>query len=246
MRWRENDGVRWLQAELVEATAVFSTRVGGTSDGPFTSLNLGILTEDQREHVYENRRRLAAALGRDPAGVLFGRQVHESGVERAEARQSTGWAKPGDEPREVDGQATSSPELTPAVFVADCLPVALSGPTGVAMAHCGWRGLAEGIVARAVDEVQAEAAVIGPGIGPCCYEVGAEVLAAFAHLGAGAAAGRMLDLPEVAERALRKAGVEQVERAGICTSCDPELFFSHRRDDGKTGRQAGMVWSWPN
>jgi copper oxidase (laccase) domain-containing protein len=84
--------------------------------------------------------------------------------------------------------------------------------------------------------------VIGPGIGPCCYEVGDEVLAAFAPLGEGVAVGRMLDLKEVARRLLKRAGVEAIEDAGICTCCDRETFFSHRGDGGDTGRQAGIVW----
>ena len=113
------------------------------------------------------------------------------------------------------------------------------------MLHCGWRGLAAGIVARGAAAVGATAAAIGPGIGPCCYEVGDEVLAAFAGLGDGIARERMLDLPEVARRLLAAAGVERVESAGLCTACEPELFFSHRRDDGRTGRQAGLAWLEP-
>jgi YfiH family protein len=141
----------------------------------------------------------------------------------------------------VDGHATSTMALSPLVLVADCLPVALSGPGGVAMLHCGWRGLAAGIIASGVFEVRADTAAIGPGIGPCCFEVGEEVLARFEHLGDGIAEGRMLDLPEVVERQLAAAGVADVERAGVCTSCEPELFFSHRRDQGETGRQAGVI-----
>jgi copper oxidase (laccase) domain-containing protein len=110
------------------------------------------------------------------------------------------------------------------------------------MLHCGWRGLAAGIVARGAEAVEATQAAIGPGIGPCCYEVGDEVLGAFTGLGEGVASGRMLDLPKVARRLLRDAGIEEVESAGLCTSCEGELFFSHRRDAGRTGRQAGLVW----
>jgi copper oxidase (laccase) domain-containing protein len=120
--------------------------------------------------------------------------------------------------------------------------VALSGSRGVAMIHCGWRGLAAGIVQHGVDEVDATAAAVGPGIGPCCYEVGDEVRAAFASLGDGIAAGRMLDLREVTRRLLAESGLERVEISDLCTSCHPDLFFSHRRDRGRTGRQAGLVW----
>ena len=111
------------------------------------------------------------------------------------------------------------------------------------MLHCGWRGLAAGILARGVSRGrQPTDAAIGPGIGPCCYEVGEEVLETFDGLGTASPTGRMLDLAAVAERQLRAAGVERVEAAGACTSCDPHRFFSHRRDAGLTGRQAGLVW----
>jgi hypothetical protein len=109
------------------------------------------------------------------------------------------------------------------------------------MLHCGWRGLAAGIVERAVERFDSPpAAAIGPGIGRCCYEVGAEVLEAFADL-EGVADGRMLDLRAVAARKLERAGVEDVQHVDLCTSCHPESFFSHRRDGAETGRQAGVV-----
>ena len=94
---------------------------------------------------------------------------------------------------------------------------------------------------RRCEAVDAEAAAIGPGIGPCCYEVGEEVLAEFADLD-GVAEGRMLDLPAVAAALLERAGVSATESADLCTSCNPELFYSHRRDGERTGRQAGLVW----
>ena len=97
-------------------------------------------------------------------------------------------------------------------------------------------------IGRGVAAVGATAAAIGPGIGPCCYQVGDEVLGAFDQLGAGIASGRMLDLPEVARRLLGRAGVDAVESAGLCTFCEADLFFSHRRDRGTTGRQAGLAW----
>lgn len=130
------------------------------------------------------------------------------------------------------------------VLVADCLPVALLGDRGLAMLHCGWRGLAGGIVEAASRKVGARAAAIGPGIGPCCFEVGEEVEHAFGDLGPGLMNGRNLDLPEAARRLLLRAGAETVAGAGICTSCDGR-FFSHRRDRGRTGRQAGIAWLEP-
>jgi YfiH family protein len=249
MEWRESNGVRWLEADLGGARAAFSTRLGGISKPPFDSLNLGLLTEDAEEAVAENRLRLAAALGIQPTRIAFGRQVHgvalawHEGLPPACSFLGTANRKEqaNDEPPQVDGHVVTEPGLAPLVFVADCLPVALYGPEGLAMVHAGWRGLAGGILAGAAEAVGAARAAIGPGIGPCCYEVGEEVLGAFAGLGE-VADGRMLDLPEVARRLLARAGVEQVESAGLCASCEAELFFSHRRDEGRTGRQAGLAW----
>lgn len=247
MRWCEREGVRWLEAELPGARAAFSARLGGVSSPPFESLNIGLLTGDEPESVRENRHRLAGAVRVDPRDVLIGRQVHGAELQLHDERQAEqGFAEPGPRLAEVDAQATASESLVPLVFVADCLPVALAGRGGIAMVHCGWRGLAAGIIARGAEAVRASAAAIGPGIGPCCYEVGDEVLAAFEALGEGIADGRMLDLVEVARRLLRLSGVEEVEASGLCTSCEAELFFSHRRDRGRTGRQAGMVRRWPS
>lgn len=233
MEWRERDGVRWLEADLGGARAAFSTRLGGVSEPPFDSLNLGILTEDDPEAVTENRRRLASALGLGPDQVVFALQVHGTRLIDHPCEESL---------PEADGHVVTGTDFAPMVLAADCLPVALFGPGGLAMVHAGWRGLAGGIVGAAAEAVGATTAAIGPGIGPCCYEVGEEVLDAFSDLGDGVAQGRMLDLPEVARRKLAQAGVEQVEAAGLCTSCERELFFSHRRDHGRTGRQAGIAW----
>jgi len=232
MEWRERDGVRWLEADLGGARAAFSTRIGGVSEAPFDQLNLGILTDDDPEAVAENRRRLAASLGLEPKQVVFALQVHGTRLIHHPCSESL---------PEADGHVVTEPRLAPMVLAADCLPVALYGPSGLAMVHGGWRGLAGGIVGAAAEAVEATAAAVGPGIGPCCYEVGEEVLDAFTDLD-GVAAGRMLDLPEVARRRLAEAGVERIESAGLCTSCERELFFSHRRDDGRTGRQAGIAW----
>jgi purine-nucleoside/S-methyl-5'-thioadenosine phosphorylase / adenosine deaminase len=242
VRWRERDGVRWLEAELPGARAAFTTRLGGASKGRFESLNLGRLTGDPA--VRENRHRLAASLGVEPDLVLIGRQVHGAHViEHDGPTEPRAYADPAPGLTDADGHATAQPGLVPLVFVADCLPVALAGDGAVAMIHCGWRGLAGGIVRRGVKAVGARAAAIGPGIGPCCYEVGEEVLAAFERLGPGIASGRMLDLRLVARRLLEDAGVEHVEITELCTFCNPDLFFSHRRDGEPTGRQAGLVWA---
>lgn len=263
MEWRERNGVRWLEADLPGATAAFSTRVGGVSDPPYDGLNLGALTDDEIGPIVENRRRLAAALGFAPEAIAFAHQVHGSELVTHAASPLTSFASPEvtsaqrdrteppisrvdavslGGPVEADGHVIAEPGMAGLVFVADCVPVALAGPDAAAILHCGWRGLAAGIVAEGAAAIGATDAAVGPSIGPCCYEVGSEVLDAFSPLGDGIAAGRMFDLHEVARRLLLEAGVERIELSGLCTSCEPELFFSHRRDRGRTGRQAGLVW----
>ena len=154
---------------------------------------------------------------------------------------------PGDELARVDAQVTSSADVTPFVLVADCIPLAIAGRGDVAMVHCGWRGVAAGIVERALAAVHGPVgAAIGPGIGVCCYEVGDDVRDAFrarGHDGETMPDGR-LDLALVVRRELERLGVpsSSISACGLCTSCHPELFFSHRRDGGVTGRQAGLVW----
>jgi hypothetical protein len=254
MEWREDGGVRWLEATMSGARAAFTARPGGVSKPPFEALNLGALTEDDHRAVVENRRRLAVALGFPPDRIAIARQVHgvELIVHAGTASPRGSFASPGSDHEEgesrdaalvdADGHVVTALGTTALVFVADCVPVALSGPEGVAMLHCGWRGLAAGIIVKGAAAVDATEAVIGPSIGPCCYEVGEEVLTVFERLGEGIASARMLNLPEVAYRLLVEAGVEEIETSGLCTSCEPELFFSHRRDRGRTGRQAGLVW----
>jgi len=222
--------------DLPGARVAFSTREGGVSPPPYDSLNLGVLTDDDPANVHRNRDVLAERLGLDSAAIAMGMQVHGS-------RLAT-W--PGPPPadaalREVDGHVTDAEGLGLLVLAADCLPVALAGPGRVAMLHCGWRGVAAGILAAGVAAFEhPPAAVVGPGIGQCCFEVGAEVLEAFADV--PAAAGRMLDLRAVVEARLRAAGVTAVEHVDLCTSCRADLFFSHRRDGGVTGRQGGVAW----
>lgn len=225
-----------IRLELPGAQVVFTTRAGGVSEGPYASLNLGRHTDDDPANVAENLRRLAARLGTEPERIAAIRQVH--GTELVE------WQGPpaaGERP-EADGHLTSVPGLPLLVLVADCLPVALAGGGRVAMLHCGWRGLAGGILERALERFgEPPAAALGPAIGPCCYEVGPEVLERFERFD-GVADGRMLDLKAVARRILAGAGVTVVEDVPYCTSCRPDLFFSHRRDAGVTGRQGGIAW----
>jgi YfiH family protein len=224
----------------------FSTRLGGVSEGDFSSLNLGILTEDDPARVVENRTRLCSAVDADPDGATMGWQRHGATVTRAQPR---GIVTPGTVFDHCDGLWSDEPGRAMLLLTADCMPIALAREgenPAVGILHAGWRGLLAGIVAagvRALGVRGALTAAIGPSIGPCCYEVGEEVAVPFREaFGEDVARDGTLDLWTSAERALRAAGVSHVHRFDICTSCHGERFFSHRRDAGKTGRQGVIAY----
>jgi polyphenol oxidase len=230
--------IRWSTPGPYEIA--FTTREGGVSEGPYASLNLGRLTGDDVDRVDENRRRACAEVGADVSRLALNRQVHSTLVHRAEAGSR---GEPG------DGLWTDEPDLPVLAMTADCLPIVLVRAEGelpaVAVLHAGWRGLLDGIVAAGaaalkeacVDSTQTLRAAIGPAIGPCCYEVGPEVAEPFREtFGDDVLHGRNLDLWTSAERALNAVGVDDVHRVDLCTACNPERFFSHRR----TGKPRGV------
>ena len=226
--------IRWEDAPG-PYEVVFSTREGGVSEGPYASLNLGRATADEPERVNENRRRLCAEVGAEPDALAMNYQHHSAEVLRARA---------GSRDARGDGIWTDERGLPMLALAADCLPIALARANGsqpaLALLHAGWRGLLEGIVPAGVSALggRAVAAAVGPGIGPCCYEVGEEVADGFRRaFGFGLYRDGRLDLWTAAERALRAAGCVRVDRIDLCTACSAERFFSHRRDEGLTGRQ---------
>jgi YfiH family protein len=224
----------------------FSTRSGGVSEGPFASLNLGILTEDDPARVVHNRTLLCDAVGADPDGATMAWQRHGANVTRADAR---GIVTPGTVYDHCDGLWSDEPGRAMLLLTADCMPIALARREGerpaLAILHAGWRGLLSGNVGVGVRALGSRrlVAAIGPSIGPCCYEVGEEVAAPFAEaFGDDVVRDGRLDLWTSAERALRAAGVERVDRFDACTSCQGSRFFSHRRDSGRTGRQGVIAY----
>jgi YfiH family protein len=232
-----------IEAELIRWDApgpyevVFSTRTGGVSDGVYASLNLGFSSGDDRELVQENRRRLYGAAGAHPERVSWPRQVHGARVVRSGSRGE-----------EADVIWTDEAGEAVMVLSADCVPVALArigGRPAIALAHVGWRGLLAGVAPAAVAALRSRhvAAAIGPGIGPCCYQVGEDVAGAFRKAyGPTVVRDSRLDLPGAVERALRSAGCVRVDRLDECTACRPERYFSHRRDEGRTGRQGALAY----
>ena len=207
----------------------FTTREGGVSTGAYASLNLGA-REDEAARVAENRRLACAELDLDAARLAANRQRHTTTVHRARA---------GVQGEVGDGLWTDEPGLPVIAMSADCVPIAIvstNGSPALGVVHAGWRGLADGVVEACVQAigVAETAAVVGPSIGPCCYEVGPEVSARF---DADLTTDGVLDLWEASERALRRAGVALVDRLDLCTRCHPELFFSYRRTGAPHGAQ---------
>ena len=244
LTWHD-DGV--LGCEVGGASVRFTGRAGGVSRPPYASLNLGSWTDDAPDAVAENRRRLAALAAVGPERLAQARQVHGTEVLLVERDDDL----PGgalERVREADGTATALPGTPCVVLCADCLPVALVADGAVAMVHAGWRGLVGGVLERGLERLRGAGgrgpvtAVVGPGARGCCYEVGEEVHAALADLGPAVRRGANADLGEAARARLARAGVERTLVAPCCTICDGERWFSHRRDRGTTGRQAGIAW----
>ncbi len=217
----------------------FTTRIGGASHGPYASLNLGLLTDDEPVHVEENRRRVCGEARIDPESLAMNRQVHGARVNEA-IRGRRGY--PG------DGLWTDAPRLPLLALAADCLPIALvrtnGSPPAAAVLHAGRLGLLEGIVQAGIAALGAPvAAVVGPCIGPCCYEVGPEVAGPYAtRFGADVLQGKNLDLRLAATRLLEEGGCDSVDHLDQCTACEHRHFFSYRRDGPRTGRQGVIAY----
>jgi YfiH family protein len=228
------DEAWFLKPQTDVVLAAYTTRQGGVSNGPLAKLNVSTTQEgrygDNPLRVIANRDLASRAIGRRGFGWATVHQVHGSRVVEA--------PRPG--PRiDADAMWTDEPDRTLAVVSADCVLLLCVGPGRFAVAHAGWRGAVAGVIENTVREVYATDVFAGPAIGPCCFEVGPEVIDAFRRTYPDAIADeRHVDLWRAAEIAATQAGATSFHAARICTSCNPELFFSHRRDHGLTGRQA--------
>jgi polyphenol oxidase len=221
----------------------FSTRQGGVSDAPWDTLDLALSCGDRPESVLENRRRLLASLALDPSDLATAGQVHGTRIRSV--------TRPGLEPA-CDALLTLTPGLVLAVATADCMCLLYAAPGAVASAHAGWRGAAGGLPAATLLALCESARVptgavrvaLGPCIRVCCYEVGPDVARRFPASTVRSVDGRLhLDLPAVARLQLLDAGLPPgaFEDTGACTACQPGLYFSHRRDAGRTGRLWGLA-----
>ena len=233
-----------IEVDLPGARVAFTTRLGGVSEGPYRSLNLGVLTDDEPGRVAENRvsrrRRRRARAGRGGHGPP-GPRGGSRGVDAPP--RSGGFARlPARRSRRSTATLTDLTGIGLLVLGADCMPVALAAPGRVAMLHCGWRGLAAGIV-----ETRPRSLRRAPGRGARPRD--RALLLRGRPRGAGRVrrARRRGDGPYARHpgrgpHKLAAAGVTRIEDVDLCTSCREDLFFSHRRDAGVTGRQAGLVW----
>lgn len=235
-----------------------STRHGGVSTGSYASLNLSTSTGDSREHVEANYRRLASALDLPRERFTTTWQVHGTLVVRATQENAGGMIT------QADGIITDTPGLPLTQRYADCTPLIVYDPQrhAAGLGHAGWRGTVAGMATALVQAMAAAfgsdpadlIAVVGPAIGPCCYQVGPEVVdavrvslpAAGALLpgpanGGSSPANPHFDLWAANRWQLEQAGVRQIEMAGICTRCQRDQFFSHRGDGAQTGRFGAVV-----
>jgi polyphenol oxidase len=254
--------VHYLEPRILAATGVaaqgFTTRHEGVSRPPYNSLNLGTNTFDSPHSVQGNRSILARACGTRAERLVTVTQVHGTDLLVLDSPNPDY----GHFLRlECDGIVTSQPGVMIGVCVADCVPLLLLDPVRrvAAALHAGWKGTAGGIAGKGVEALVDIfgsrpgdiLAAVGPGIGPCCYEVDAPVMEAFEKGGAGwelfareSGPGKWgLDLAAANQRQLLAAGIAEnnIETTPLCVSCEHDLFFSYRRDGGDTGRQMGFI-----
>ncbi len=244
-------------------TCFATTRVGGVSGGPFASLNLGMRSGDDPAAVRDNRAQLSLMTNAFPDLLTLGRQVHGSSVAVVTGPTIGSGATDVDTAfPDTDGMVTNIPDVPLVVLVADCCSISLYDPVKniIGLAHAGWRGTASGIAAAAVHKMADEfgsspsdlVAGIGPSIGPCCYEVGKEVLEHFStrypdlvdQVFDDSGDNKFkLNLQKSNRLILTNTGVpgDRIETAGMCTSCSTNLFYSHRAENGNTGRFGALI-----
>jgi len=238
-------------------THAISTRQGGVSPAPWDSLNLSHTRGDDTARVNENHRRLCAALDVPYGALTNAYQVHGAQV------GLIGAAQRGQRQMNTDALITATPDAPLILRFADCTPIVVYDPArhALGLAHAGWRGTVAGIAAALVQAMQTAfhsrpadlLAGIGPAIGPCCYEVGDEVVGAVrqrfsnpeALLPPDQRARRHFDLWAANAQQLQEAGVQQIEIAALCTACHPQWFFSHRAAAGRCGHFGALAMLRP-
>lgn len=252
--------VRFWKARGLAAGPVIHgvfTRLGGISPPPFASLNLGFTTGDDPKRVVKNRLLAFDALGLSLQKAVACRQVHGSEVAQVDMRHagrggmSADSALPG-----FDALATQTPGLPLMAFFADCLPILLWDEARVAVAHAGWRGTVADVAGNTVSKMVEMGAdplrlqvAMGPCIGPCCYEVGDDIIEVFRETFGQEVCtttkkgAPSVDLVAANRTALVRTGISpsHIETSNYCTACRTDLFFSHRVEGPKTGRMLAVI-----
>ena len=265
MTQRTHNGVTFLAADGIDAAGGaahgFSTRLGGVSEGMWASLNLGVGRGDDPDHVRENYRRFFQAVGAEGGRIAVTNQVHGGAVRTV----TTADVRPdpcGKPPYEADGLMTDLPGVALVVYSADCIPILFYDPVRrvIAAAHAGWRGTAAGIAAAAVDRMKNVygcrpediLAAVGPGIGPDCFETHEDVpnamtaalsTAVLRHITIKENGKFAVDLKAINAMRLEGAGLdpEHIAVSSLCTSCHPEMFWSHRKLGTSRGSMAAAI-----
>jgi len=240
----------------------FTTRSGGVSVGPYSSLNTAFHVGDMAENVQVNRTLACSALGVNPDDIVAGKQVHGDRVEVvAFSDKGRGARSFEDSLPDVDALITAVPGVPLSSYYADCVPIFLFDPVKrvVALAHAGWKGTVAKIGLKTVQKMVAVfktnpkdcLAGVGPSIGPCCYEVSRQIIEFFRSSFANWAETVesvsfqkwRLNLWEANYRTLLEAGLleNNIAVACVCTSCRNDLFFSYRAEGGITGRMASFI-----
>jgi hypothetical protein len=238
--------------------AAFTSRIGGVSGGFFESLNFSLKREGNLKNIRENFRRAAAAAGFRYESIVLDNYEHGCGIYRVKKEDAgKGLLIETDLPK-CDALIVDQPGITAVTLHADCVPLFYLDPVRrvACAAHAGWRGIFGGLP-RMIPETMAKTyhseakdilAAIGPHISSCCYEVGEDLAGMFEEKFSKSTTERRdgkvyLDLEAAILTQFMDAGIlaENVTISGLCTSCHPELFYSHRRDKGKTGAMASMI-----
>lgn len=232
-----NGGVYWLESHLAKGVVRFT--LARDQEGRDFDLGLSQSSQsEESERASVNRRVIVEAIGLDPGSVRIVDQVHGGAIQQLFPDDVQGGFVPAAAPpREADGMVAIDDQIVMAVSVADCAAVAVSGERGRALLHCGWRGLTTDMVERAVEIVDGCDAVIGPCIGACCFEVGPDVAE---RLGVDRTGRGTVDIGAIAAAQLQAAGVKEIRAADLCTHCNPEHFFSFRRQSDSAGRQMAI------
>lgn len=229
------------------------TRLGGGSQSPFSGLNVGHALGDDPQIVQANHHLIFDHWGLQPQEVVTARQVHGHGV------AVVGSGDGGRIISATDSLVTADPGVVLLLRFADCVPVFLYDPHhhALALGHAGWRGIVVGLAQSMVHTMSAELhsdppeiiAALGPAVGPCCYNVGEEVIAGIEsrvpHWERAVERRNgafYLDMWQALQLQLAESGVTTVETGNICTADNTQEFFSHRREKGRTGRFASLAW----